>query len=147
MSHIVFQTSQLSKTLLLKPSLQPPVHPLSGKLRKNLTVVKCSSSSLIDGGDSSVAALERCFSAPPAPVETVSSGSGEVGPVMKGGKYGAFGAVTLEKGKLDLTQKQSTSSPEVGFQNFSKLISKLIKLNLRKGYEVLLKFSLIELNF
>ncbi|TYJ44531.1 hypothetical protein E1A91_A03G232000v1 [Gossypium mustelinum] len=113
MSYIVFQTSQLPKTLLLKPSLPPPVHPLSGKLRKNLTVVKCSSSSLIDGGDSSVAALERCFSAPPAPVETGSSGSGEVGPVMKGGKYGAFGAVTLEKGKLDMSQKQSTSSPEL----------------------------------
>ncbi|XWS62528.1 hypothetical protein CRYUN_Cryun06bG0019200 [Craigia yunnanensis] len=32
---------------------------------------------------------------------------------MKGGKYGAFGAVTLEKGKLDMSQKQSTSSPEL----------------------------------
>ncbi|KHG04044.1 Ribonuclease 3 [Gossypium arboreum] len=118
MSYIVFQTSQLPKTLLLKPSLPPPVHPLSGKLRKNLMVVKCSSSSLIDGGDSSVAALERCFSAPPAPVETGSSGSGEVGPVMKGGKYGAFGAVTLEKGKLDMSQKQSTSSPELFDRKF-----------------------------
>ena len=110
----MFQTSPLPKTLLLKPSLPPPAHPLSGKFRKNLTV-RCSSSPLIDGVDSSVAALERCFLAPSAPV---ASGSGEVGPIMKGGKYGAFGAVTLEKGKLDMSQKQSTSSPEVSFQKF-----------------------------
>ncbi|KAK8263451.1 hypothetical protein V6Z12_D12G044200 [Gossypium hirsutum] len=108
MSHIMFQTSPLPKTLLLKPSLPPP----PGKHRKNLTLRR-SSSSLIDGGESSVASLERCFLAPPAPVESASSGSGEVGPVMKGGQYGAFGAVTLEKGKLDLSQKQSTSSPEL----------------------------------
>ncbi|KAK8530076.1 hypothetical protein V6N12_060834 [Hibiscus sabdariffa] len=111
MSHIVFQGSPLPKTLLLKPSLPPPAHPLSGKLKKNLTV-RCSSFPLIDGVDSS-AALERCFSASPSPVGLGSSGSGEVGPVMKGGQYGAFGAVTLEKGKLDLTQKQTTSSPEL----------------------------------
>ncbi|KAK8518644.1 hypothetical protein V6N12_011891 [Hibiscus sabdariffa] len=111
MSHIVFQGSPLPKTFLLKPSLPPPAHPLSGKLKKNLTV-RCSSFPLIDGVDSS-AALERCFSASPSPVALGSSGSGEVGPVMKGGQYGAFGAVTLEKGKLDLTQKQTTSSPEL----------------------------------
>ncbi|XP_027343398.1 protein RETICULATA-RELATED 1, chloroplastic-like isoform X2 [Abrus precatorius] len=45
--------------------------------------------------------LERCFAAPSAP-----------SPSMKG-QYGAFGAVTLEKSKLDLTQKQSQSSPEL----------------------------------
>ncbi|GMJ12645.1 hypothetical protein like AT5G24690 [Hibiscus trionum] len=112
MSHIVFQASPLPKTLLLKPSLRPQAHPLSCKLKKNPTVI-CSSSSLIDGVDSSVAALELCFSAPPAPVVFGSSGSSEVGPVMKGGKYGAFGAVTLEKGKLDMSQKQTTSSPEL----------------------------------
>ncbi|MBA0833688.1 hypothetical protein Goarm_006113 [Gossypium armourianum] len=113
MSHIMFQTSPLPKTLLLKPSLPPP----PGKHRKNLTL-RCSSSSLIDGGESSVASLERCFLAPPAPVESASSGSGEVGPVMKGGQYGAFGAVTLEKGKLDMSQKQSTSSPELFDRKF-----------------------------
>lgn len=76
-----------------------------------------------------MAALERCFLASPGPVE---SSSGEVGPVMKGGQYGAFGAVTLEKGKLDLSQKQSTSSPEVSFQNLSsglELILMLVNLN------------------
>ena len=134
--HIMFQTSPLPKTLLLKPSLTLPSHPLSGKLRKNLNV-RCSSSSLIDGGDS-VASLERCFLAPPAPVESGSSGSGEVGTVMKGGKYGAFGAVTLEKGKLDMSQKQSTSSPEVSFQKIlfwpKEFIFQFIKLNLRNGY-------------
>lgn len=60
------------------------------------------------GGDCVRAALERCFQAPCS-----SSGSGELGPVMKG-QYGAFGAVTLEKSKLDLSQKQAKSSPEVG---------------------------------
>lgn len=43
---------------------------------------------------------------------SASSSRGEFGPVMKG-KYGAFGAVTLEKGKLDLSQKESKVSPEV----------------------------------
>ncbi|KAE8716920.1 putative disease resistance protein [Hibiscus syriacus] len=112
MSHLVFQASPLPKTLLLKPRLQPSARPSVCRLKNNLTV-RCSSYSLIDDVDSSVAALERCFSAPPAPVELGSSGSSEVGPVMKGGKYGAFGAVTLEKGKLDLTQKQTTSTPEL----------------------------------
>ncbi|XP_039037913.1 protein RETICULATA-RELATED 1, chloroplastic-like [Hibiscus syriacus] len=112
MSHIVFQASPLPKTLLLKLRLPPPAHPSSCRFKKSLTV-RCSSSSLIDGDDSSVATLERCFSEPPAPVELGSSGSSEVGPVMKGGKHGAFGAVTLEKGKLDLTQKHTTSSPEL----------------------------------
>ncbi|KAL0357140.1 UNVERIFIED_CONTAM: hypothetical protein Scaly_1399700 [Sesamum calycinum] len=59
--------------------------------------------------------LERCFQASPpaadAPSST-SSSSADFGPVMKG-KYGAFGAVTLEKSKLDLTQKQTKSSPEL----------------------------------
>ncbi|KAE8671136.1 hypothetical protein F3Y22_tig00111993pilonHSYRG00121 [Hibiscus syriacus] len=106
----MFQASPLPKTLVIKPSIPP----LACKHWKNLSV-RCSSSSLIEGGESSVAALERCFLAPPAPMV---SGSGEVGPVMKVGKYGAFGAVTLEKGKIDLSKKQSTSNPEVGFQIF-----------------------------
>ncbi|WVY92469.1 hypothetical protein V8G54_031557 [Vigna mungo] len=46
--------------------------------------------------------LERCFNAPVAS-EPAS---------MKGGQYGAFGAVTLEKSKLDLSQKETVSSPE-----------------------------------
>lgn len=49
-----------------------------------------------------------------------ASGTREFGPVMKG-QYGAFGAVTLEKGKLDMTQKQSKSSPEVSLTLISLL--------------------------
>jgi len=49
--------------------------------------------------------LERCFNAPVAShLPSIS---------MKGGQYGAFGAVTLEKSKLDMSQKQTRSSPEV----------------------------------
>ncbi|KAF2319756.1 hypothetical protein GH714_018562 [Hevea brasiliensis] len=131
MSHFFFHTAQIpttttsaAKTLPLKPSLPPipqlcprqqlpVVQPVTCKLRRNL-VIKCSSPSIIDGGES-VAALERCFLAPDAaPVDlgSASSSRGEFGPVMKG-KYGAFGAVTLEKGKLDLSQKESKISPEV----------------------------------
>jgi hypothetical protein len=39
------------------------------------------------------------------------------------GKFGSLGAVTLEKSKLDLTQKQSQSTPEVLF--FFHLLSDL----------------------
>ncbi|XP_065870507.1 protein RETICULATA-RELATED 1, chloroplastic [Euphorbia lathyris] len=128
MSHFVFHTAQIpssstaAKTLPLKPAI-PPIPQLSprqqlpapqlltSKLRKN-SVIKCSSPSIIDGSES-LAALERCFLAPDAtPENLVSSSNRNFGPVMKG-KYGAFGAVTLEKGKLDMTQKESKVSPEV----------------------------------
>ncbi|KAK9287220.1 hypothetical protein L1049_015633 [Liquidambar formosana] len=134
MSHAVFQTAQimpintqiptkkLSPTLLLPihkvSSLQLVSHPVTGKLRRGL-VVKASSSALVDGD--SIALLERCFRASPSsdssPASSSSSsfGSGsssvQLGPVMKG-QYGAFGAVTLEKSKLDMSQKQSKSGPE-----------------------------------
>uniref|UniRef100_A0A7N2MRG8 Uncharacterized protein n=1 Tax=Quercus lobata TaxID=97700 RepID=A0A7N2MRG8_QUELO len=65
-----------------------------------------SSSLAVVEGDSSVSLLERCLVAPLA----VSSSS-MLSPVMKG-QYCAFGAVTLEKGKLDMSQKQSQTSPE-----------------------------------
>lgn len=75
-----------------------------------------NSSSLVEGD--SIAVLERCFRASPSSngsdLASSSSSSGEVGPVMKG-EYGAFGAVTLEKSKLDMSQKQTKSSPEVSF--------------------------------
>ncbi|EHA8589442.1 putative protein RETICULATA-RELATED 1, chloroplastic [Cocos nucifera] len=63
-------------------------------------------------------ALERCFASSPdfdRPSCSSSSSSllasGVMAPVMKG-QYGAFGAVTLEKSKLDLSQKTTQSSPE-----------------------------------
>lgn len=81
-----------------------------------------SSSSGVSYGDS-ISFLERCFetSFPPAGVDpSLAVSSSSFGPVMKG-KYGAFGAVTLEKSKLDLSQKQSKSSPEVSYFSFAFL--------------------------
>lgn len=75
-----------------------------------------NSSSLVEGD--SIAVLERCLRATPtsngSDLASSSSSTGEVGPVMKG-EYGAFGAVTLEKSKLDMSKKQTKSSPEVSF--------------------------------
>lgn len=127
MSHSVFQTAQIMplaptpKTLSSKPSrptntpFRYPVSPPAlCRGRKYPLTIRASSSAVVD--DDAVASLERCFQESPpaadAPLST-SSSSANVGPVMKGGKYGAFGATTLEKSKLDLTQKQSKTSPEV----------------------------------
>ena len=65
--------------------------------------------------------LERCFQASP---DAPSSSSVEFGPTMKGGQYGAFGAVTLEKSKLDMTKKETKSSPQVvlNFLSYAQLI-------------------------
>ncbi|KAG5248508.1 protein RETICULATA-RELATED [Salix suchowensis] len=116
MPHFVLQTAQVptptsNAILSLKPTFPiPQLCPLRRRVRSNRNLdLTCSSSSscpMIDGGGDSVAALERCFSAPPAPVVA------DFGPVMKG-KFGSLGAVTLEKGKLDMSQKQSQSTPEV----------------------------------
>ncbi|TXG60667.1 hypothetical protein EZV62_015240 [Acer yangbiense] len=101
------------------PSLPVPrlgsSQPMAGKLwRKNLTVTCSSSSPLIDGGNHSMVVLERCFKAPSA----LPSGSTvEFGPVMKG-QFGSLGAVTLEKGKLEMSQKESESSPELFDRKF-----------------------------
>ncbi|GLT41928.1 hypothetical protein SLA2020_159550 [Shorea laevis] len=116
MSHVVFQTTPLPKTLSPKPSLPPPaVHATVGKLWRKLSL-RCSSPALIDGGDNARAVLERCLSMPSAPVEPVLSShvSGSAGgPVMKG-PYGAFGATTLEKGKLEISKEQKQeSSPQL----------------------------------
>ncbi|KAH7518797.1 hypothetical protein FEM48_Zijuj09G0209100 [Ziziphus jujuba var. spinosa] len=144
MSHAVFQTAQimpintqlpvkhnsLSSVSLSSPKLVCPnqlvtAQPAGGKHRRGGPVVKAfvapppssssssSSGGLVDGD--SMTLLERCFAAP-----SVSGGapaSSSLGPVMKG-QYGAFGAVTLEKGKLDMSQKQSKSSPENSALNF-----------------------------
>ncbi|GMH25082.1 hypothetical protein Nepgr_026925 [Nepenthes gracilis] len=115
MSHTVFQTAQImpintqipNKSHPLKPLL-PFTHPVASKFR----VVRASLSSCTVDADS-FAHLERCFVASPqadSPCLT-SSSSAACSPIMKG-QYGALGAVTLEKSKLDLSQKQSKSSPE-----------------------------------
>ncbi|KAG6792513.1 hypothetical protein POTOM_001664 [Populus tomentosa] len=130
MSHFVFQTTQIpttttKTTLTLKPTSPIPqlCHLRGTRKRVNhKDTIKCSSSSsssscpTIDGGGDSVAGLERCFLAPSAPVLN-SSPKGDFGPVMKG-KFGSLGAVTLEKSKLDLTQKQSQSTPELFDRKF-----------------------------
>lgn len=129
MSHTVFQTAQImpiytstiptSKALsshkqLLHPAgaiyrLKPP-QAVAGKFRK---LHIRASSSVVD--EDSVSGLERCYQASP-PVDCPSSSAGSpvmYAPVMKGGKYGSLGAVTLEKSKLDMSQKITKSSPEL----------------------------------
>ncbi|XP_004248816.1 protein RETICULATA-RELATED 1, chloroplastic [Solanum lycopersicum] len=123
MSHSVFQTAQIMpiNTQLLPTSTKPlfpaivirrPVLRVGGTLRK-INVIRASTSPVIDGD--AIAGLERCFQATPSVDPPSSSSSTSMSaPVMKGGgKYGAFGAVTLEKSKLNLTQKQTQSSPEI----------------------------------
>lgn len=90
-------------------SLRPAAASASAFAKRRSLAVRASSSALVDGD--SVALLERCFLADSASVPS-SSASAMPLPVMKG-KYGSFGAVTLEKSKLDLSQKQSRLSPEV----------------------------------
>ncbi|KAB5574389.1 hypothetical protein DKX38_001583 [Salix brachista] len=130
MSHFVLQTTQIpatttKTTLTLKPSSPIPqlCHLRNTRKRVNHNHnIKCSSSSpssscpTIDGGGDSVAGLERFFLAPSAPALN-SSPKGDFGPVMKG-KFGSLGSVTLEKSKLDLTQKQSQFTPELFDRKF-----------------------------
>ncbi|KAJ7968085.1 protein RETICULATA-RELATED 1, chloroplastic-like [Quillaja saponaria] len=135
MSLVVFQTAQImpmntqinTKTLLPKPLLPIPklatvqkvVNPAAVKLRWRGLVLKASSSSLV-GGNSAIT-LERCFAAPAAPgnLDSFAPSSSlpscsptSFSPVMKG-QYGSLGSVTLEKSKLDMTQKQTKSSPQL----------------------------------
>lgn len=126
MAHAVFQTAQIMPINTQLPTTKlwlPPPPPLvklgpsQTPRSKPVLVVKAfttsspsSSSSAVSDGDS-IALLERCFVAPSAPAATSSS---SLGPVMKG-QYGSLGSVTLEKSKLDLSQKQSKSSPEASF--------------------------------
>ncbi|CAI9103892.1 OLC1v1002477C1 [Oldenlandia corymbosa var. corymbosa] len=139
MSHTIFQTSKFTaptktnhhpsstRTLSSKiPFLPPstvPLYPLSApalrKLCKSL-VVKASclppSPDFVDGNIGSTgssAHLERCFLTEHGAALSSSSSTTVMSlPVMKK-DYGAFGAVTLEKSKLDMTQKQTKSSPEL----------------------------------
>lgn len=103
-----------NKSIFTKPTIFPMInsYPKSRKfffIRDSLSPLPPS----VDG-DSSIGHLERCLvaSPSPSPSSSSSSSSGMFAPSMKG-KYGAFGAVTLEKSKLDMTQKQTFSSPEL----------------------------------
>ncbi|CAH1445179.1 unnamed protein product [Lactuca virosa] len=125
MAHTVFQTAQIMpinthlvptvKTLSSAPS--NPLLPVSNyrvlPLSRKGLIVK-NSSAIVDGD--AMAGLERCFRMSPSSTPECppsSSSAPSHGPVMKGGQYGAFGGVTLEKSKLDMTQKQTKSSPEL----------------------------------
>ena len=125
MSHMAFQSVVAPKPLSpLKPSLPipRPIATLPCKLRRSCSIRASSSSSLIDSVGDSVSGLERClqlqFSGGSG---TSSSGSAspsaQMCPEMKGGKFGSVGAVTLEKGKLDMTQKKVESTPEVSLSH------------------------------
>ncbi|KAJ4877566.1 hypothetical protein Rs2_42584 [Raphanus sativus] len=124
MSHTVFQSAVV---VAPRPSLPIPrsISFLPCKPRR-VSFVRASSSSssssLIDSVGDSVSGLERCLrlpfsgdSAPSSSYSTISasSPSAQMCPVMKGGKFGSVGAVTLEKGKLDMTQKKVESTPEI----------------------------------
>lgn len=86
----------------------PEILFLPRKLRRGVGSVKCSMCPPPStDGLQMAGVLERCFQG------LSSSDYADYGPVMKGGKFGSVGAVTLEKGKLDLSQKQAKSSPEV----------------------------------
>ncbi|KAK2423468.1 DUF399 family protein, putative (DUF399 and DUF3411) [Trifolium repens] len=128
-SHALFQAAQIipinshisAKTL--SPKTLPKL-PLLRNYRRRLVLRSYSASpSHIDSDTSSASSLfERCYAAPSPP-----SASHNVNPVMKG-KYGAFGAVTLEKSKVEFAQQQSNkSSPELatggGGGDIGKIIS------------------------
>ncbi|XP_044950533.1 protein RETICULATA-RELATED 1, chloroplastic-like isoform X3 [Hordeum vulgare subsp. vulgare] len=85
-----------------------------------LAVSACASSaaspSAAGRGDRSEAAssLERCLAASAPGAAAPAAAPPRVPPAMKGGKqYGAFGAVTLEKAKLDLSQRKKKIMPEL----------------------------------
>eukprot|EP00262_Sarcandra_glabra_P006398 TRINITY_DN1865_c2_g1_i4.p1 TRINITY_DN1865_c2_g1~~TRINITY_DN1865_c2_g1_i4.p1 ORF type:complete len:525 (-),score=91.26 TRINITY_DN1865_c2_g1_i4:170-1744(-) len=123
MSHAVFQTAQIMplNSHLSHKTLSPSSPPLccpsnpprwrSRRVRNIRAVVD------VDPRET----LERCFRNSPefdagSAAAALSSGSTSsapvlLAPVMKG-KHGAFGAVTLEKSKLDMSQKTFKSSPE-----------------------------------
>ncbi|CAN4108077.1 unnamed protein product [Withania somnifera] len=118
MSHAVFQTSQImpmnTQIIPSSKTLLPPLllHPVRSFKVSKVSVIKATASPAVDGDP--VAFLEHCFQDSPAIDYQASSSSTMFAPVMKGEKYGAFGAVTLEKAKLDMSQqKQTKSSPEI----------------------------------
>lgn len=96
-----------------------------------LAVSACASSaaspSAAGRGDRSEAAssLERCLAASAPSAAAPAAAPPRAPPAMKGGKqYGAFGAVTLEKAKLDLSQRKKKIMPEVA----NPVISSRLKL-------------------
>nr|CAD1820039.1 unnamed protein product [Ananas comosus var. bracteatus] len=97
------------------PPLPPPL-PLRGNPRLRTLTASATPPGAVERDPRD--ALERCFfispdSGPPSCSSAAAAAAPAVAPspVMKG-EYGAFGAVTLEKSKLDLSKKSTKSSPE-----------------------------------
>ncbi|KFK27747.1 hypothetical protein AALP_AA8G423900 [Arabis alpina] len=118
MSHMVFQSVVAPKPLSpLKPSLPIPRSLIPCKLRRGF--IRASASSVSDYVGGSISGLEHCLQLPssgdlgPSSSGSFTVSAAQMCPVMKGGKFGSVGAVTLEKGKLDMTQKIVESSPEI----------------------------------
>lgn len=128
MSHAVLQAAQImpintqipnNKSFFTKPTILHMInsYPIAPKSRKSLYIRDSLSPPPAVDGDSSIVHLERCLVADSSNSSSASP-SAMLSPNMKG-QYGAFGAVTLEKSKLDMTQKQTQSSPEVYHHPFS----------------------------
>ncbi|XP_061337180.1 protein RETICULATA-RELATED 1, chloroplastic isoform X2 [Gastrolobium bilobum] len=104
MAHAFFQTAQI---MPMNSYVAPkPIPKLHHRRRGSVMMTSSSSSPAEVDSDAAASLLQRCFAAPPAP------SSSTFAPSMKG-QYGSLSSVTLEKSKLDLTQKQTMSSPEV----------------------------------
>ncbi|KAM0945664.1 hypothetical protein DsansV1_C10g0105111 [Dioscorea sansibarensis] len=94
--------------------------PASSRRLRPISATSCLSSGHPSGVvySDTCSFLERCFfsteagaKSPLLPIGLVARPMATVAPEMMG-QYGSLGAVTLEKGKLDLSQKTSKSSPE-----------------------------------
>ncbi|XP_061337179.1 protein RETICULATA-RELATED 1, chloroplastic isoform X1 [Gastrolobium bilobum] len=104
MAHAFFQTAQI---MPMNSYVAPkPIPKLHHRRRGSVMMTSSSSSPAEVDSDAAASLLQRCFAAPPAP------SSSTFAPSMKG-QYGSLSSVTLEKSKLDLTQKQTMSSPEL----------------------------------
>ncbi|XP_042420244.1 protein RETICULATA-RELATED 1, chloroplastic-like [Zingiber officinale] len=100
--------------LRIRPFLLSPAK-LRPRMPRSVPRITASATAAPVGPDF-MDALERCFSLPSVAEATFCSSPAATPaasmPMMKGGKYGAIGAVTLEKSKLDLSKKSMRSNPE-----------------------------------
>ncbi|KAI3957256.1 hypothetical protein MKX01_041304 [Papaver californicum] len=103
------QNPLLSSSPILIPSRSLFPLRVSRKLRKGVYA-----NAVVDEGSEAIANLERCFGAAAASTSSSSTTTPSMScTTMKGSNYGAFGAVTLEKSKLDMTKPETKTSPEV----------------------------------
>ncbi|KAI3888665.1 hypothetical protein MKW92_011649 [Papaver armeniacum] len=109
---------------------------VSRKLRKGVYA-----NAVVDEGSEAIANLERCFGA--AASSTSSSTPSMSCTTMKGSNYGAFGAVTLEKSKLDMTKPETKTSPELFGRKFLDSVlnewhktAMDLPAGIRQGYEM-----------